>query len=631
MSTPLGYVDHRPFAGLGARLIFGRRPDGSVVRIEDVPSGLACNCVCPAVDCDQPLIASKGKKVAHHFRHASGADGCRSSAETNAHIWAKQVLEQEKAIWLPAIQGTVRGVTVTTHRKQRFPFDAVRLETRMNEIVPDVVLSKGSRELVVEVHVTHACDAEKIAKLEAAGISTLEVDLSAYRTCEDEADVRKAILATAPRRWLVNPKLAAAEEAARARAAENDVEKRRAAEVAAVELRRRLVEAPKMGEAPYGPVCDLVEALGLGHHLDVSEPELSGFAVPTRIWRAAVIERVILPATAPGNQWWQPTVDPEQAAEKIRDLWALPLRPPIPADVLRALSRQSSPVVHPTEAVRTFIEALVQDGLLACAKGDYSMPLHHRETLRERGTALAGRARRTQEIAEKVDTILKLADPYELANFSREAWMETPPPGFAKAPSALICDGGEEFDRLDSVLDRLTPSPWRRSIPTDAVGLPVDRHLEREAEMARAAEEAAEAAKKAEAEMARLNRLEQIKAYAVAVLGWGGQDWLEASPLGAPSNRLAAAVASDGGYERVRRAIDKDAQDRRVAQEEAEAMARRQGVLRRRAAAVLDETTAAFFLDNARNELGRLTPLQACTSDRSLDDAVALLPKSKRR
>jgi hypothetical protein len=631
MPSPLGYVDHRPFAGLGARLIFGRRPDGSLVRVEDVPSGLACDCICPANDCAQALIASKGKKVAHHFRHASGADGCRSGAETNAHIWAKQVLEKEKAIWLPAIQGTVRGVTITTHPKQRFRFDAVRLETRMGEIVPDVVLSKGPRELIVEVQVTHACDAGKILKLEAAGTSTLEVDLSAYRTCEDEAEVRKAILTTAPRRWLVNPKLAAAKQAARVRAAEIAAERRRAAEATAVDLRHRLVEAPKMAEGPYRPICGLVEALGLGHHLDGPEPLLSGFAVSTRIWRAAVFERVIFPASAPGNQWFQPTVDPDQAAEKIRDLWALPFRPPVPTDVLGAMSRQRSPVVHPVAAVTAFVESLVQDGLLAYAKGAYSMPLHHRQTLREGGKALAARERRAKEIAEKVDTILRLADPDELTGFSREAWMQTPPPGFAKAPSALIYDGGEEFDRLDSLLDRLTPMPWRRSIRTASVGLPVDRHLEREAEMARAAEEAAEAAKKAEAEKARLARLERVKAYTVAALGWGGQEWLDASPKGVEASRLAIAGASDDGYERVRRAIDKVAHDRRIAQEEAEAMSRRQAVLRRRAAAVLDETTAAFFLDNARNELARLTPLQACISDRGLDDAIALLPKSRRR
>ena len=60
-------------------------------------------------------------------------------------------------------------------------------------------------------------------------------------------------------------------------------------------------------------------------------------------------------------------------------------------------------------------------------------------------------------------------------------------------------------------------------------------------------------------------------------------------------------------------------------------MERRQVVLRRKAAAVLDEVHAEFFLTNCRNELRRRTPLEACDTDRGLDDAVALLPSSRRK
>lgn len=72
------------------------------------------------------------------------------------------------------------------------------------------------------------------------------------------------------------------------------------------------------------------------------------------------------------------------------------------------------------------------------------------------------------------------------------------------------------------------------------------------------------------------------------------------------------------------------APDRRVAHEEADALARRQSILRRKAAAILPESHAAFFLQNARSELGRLTPLEACSSDRGLEDAMALLPRGRR-
>jgi hypothetical protein len=631
MPTPLGYIDHRPFAGFGAGLIYGRRPDGSLVRVDEVPRGLACNCVCPAPDCAQPLIASKGKAVTHHFRHAIASVGCGSGAETSAHIWAKEVLEREKAIWLPAIEGTYHDVTVTTHPKQRFRFDAVRLETRMGELVPDVVLSKGDRELIVEVQVTHACDPAKIAMLEAAGVSALEVDLKAYRTSTDEEAVRKAILSTAPRRWLVNPKLAEAAAAAQAKAAALKAEKRRVADEAARDLRERLGTAPKMADARYRPACDLTEALGLGHLLESPEPALSGFAVEGPVWRAAVIQRVVLPATAPGNPWWKPTVDPDQAAEAIRDLWALPLRPTIPTEVLAALARQPYPIIHPRQAVSSFIEELVKEGLLFYAKGDYSVPDHHRQVLRQGAMAIAAREKRASDIAEKIQAILNLADEDELAAFSLDDWMQRPAPGFARSPGVLIDEGGSEFDRLEAGLHRLEPMPWSRSIPTDALGLPVQRHLEREAEVQRAIEAAAEAARKAEAKKARLGRRERIGVQATTVLGWSGQEWLDACPMGLSTTRREIASSSDEGFGRVWNAIERLAHDRQLEQQEAAAMERRQAVLRRKASAVLGEAHAAFFLDNRRSELGRCTPLQACKTDRGLEEAVALLPAGRRK
>ncbi len=39
---------------------------GKMVYIEDVPNGLACNCICP--QCHEPLIARNGGEIReHHF------------------------------------------------------------------------------------------------------------------------------------------------------------------------------------------------------------------------------------------------------------------------------------------------------------------------------------------------------------------------------------------------------------------------------------------------------------------------------------------------------------------------------------------------------------------------------------
>ena len=41
--------------------------DGRLLHIDDVPSGLACDCICPG--CSRPLVAKKGRLQAHHFAH----------------------------------------------------------------------------------------------------------------------------------------------------------------------------------------------------------------------------------------------------------------------------------------------------------------------------------------------------------------------------------------------------------------------------------------------------------------------------------------------------------------------------------------------------------------------------------
>lgn len=175
--NPLGYVDHRAFAAFGAELVYGQRADGTLVHIAMVPSGLACACSCPA--CGRTLIAKKGRRTAAHFSHHGNGTGCGKNVETNAHIWAKEVLNREKLIMLPAVRATVGKETLQTYGERIFEFKHAELEKWLGDIVPDVILTtKDGRQLLVEVMVTHACGPEKIAKLRDRGLATLEVDLS---------------------------------------------------------------------------------------------------------------------------------------------------------------------------------------------------------------------------------------------------------------------------------------------------------------------------------------------------------------------------------------------------------------------------------------------------------------------
>lgn len=76
--------------------------------------------------------------------------------------------------------------------EQQVPVDSVGLEKRFGAVVPDVVIYSGGKPIFVEIFVTHRIDTEKLDKLKALGIPTIEVDLSGMdspATLEELSDI----------------------------------------------------------------------------------------------------------------------------------------------------------------------------------------------------------------------------------------------------------------------------------------------------------------------------------------------------------------------------------------------------------------------------------------------------------
>lgn len=72
--------------------------------VDDVETGLKCNCVCPC--CGKEVVAkNQGKKKEHHFAHTKGAD-CAGARMTDLHMLAQNVLEEKKQVLLPPYNGT---------------------------------------------------------------------------------------------------------------------------------------------------------------------------------------------------------------------------------------------------------------------------------------------------------------------------------------------------------------------------------------------------------------------------------------------------------------------------------------------------------------------------------------------
>ena len=179
--------------------------NGNLVHISNVSNGLKCECFCPA--CNGKLIAKKGKVMMHHFAHYDSEE-CKYGYETSLHLAAKQMIMEHKKIMIPAVYlnfpGSGRGRILLSEAKE-IKVDQVLLEQRQESIIPDVVLISDKKKIYVEIYVTHAVDTDKVLKIKNSGISTIEIDLSAYKQSLEKEDLEKIIFEDSEqKKWIYN-------------------------------------------------------------------------------------------------------------------------------------------------------------------------------------------------------------------------------------------------------------------------------------------------------------------------------------------------------------------------------------------------------------------------------------------
>lgn len=183
--------------------------ENNLVHISDVPSGLDCECVCPA--CGGRLIAKKGKIKVHHFAHYD-SEKCQYGYETSLHLAAKQLIMEHKKIMLPPVYlrfpGGFKDV-ISLYPSKVIKVDKVLLETRQEDkkelMVPDLILFSGERKLYVEIYVTHAIDNKKLTKIKKMGISTIEIDLSRRARSLEKEDLNKLLFEDLEeKKWIYN-------------------------------------------------------------------------------------------------------------------------------------------------------------------------------------------------------------------------------------------------------------------------------------------------------------------------------------------------------------------------------------------------------------------------------------------
>lgn len=181
--------------------------EGQLVTVNDVSSGLACGCLCPA--CGAPLVARKGPKNVHHFSHAVKTD-CKGALETALHLKAKDILSRFSQINLPPYYHPEKyHKPWIDHKPCIYYYSSALVEAKIGKIRPDVILNGiEAKPLIIEIFVTHAIDNQKAIEIKELGLPCLEIDLRYLKKLNllDEKLIENGVVhAFHTKRWINNP------------------------------------------------------------------------------------------------------------------------------------------------------------------------------------------------------------------------------------------------------------------------------------------------------------------------------------------------------------------------------------------------------------------------------------------
>ncbi len=639
--NPFVLVDHRPFAGFGVDLAYGLRSDGEHVHVSQVQSGLACACICPA--CETPLIARKGKIKIAHFAHAASGGGCGRAAETNAHVWAKEVLAREKRIYVPVVRGQIGKRSFDLHEGGELHFVDAHLVKALGDIVPDVILTMADgRRLLVEVLVTHECGPAKIAHLCADELPTIEVDLSRWRTSQDREAIEMALLSSAPRKWLFNRKIEIAATMLRQQIDAEAIERHRRKEEADAKeakirqdveratrevLARKVTVQLEAAKAPLDETHDSQAYLSLLarqlHAVVNVRVETLGFVVPAFLWQAAIFTRYLEAPYA--GKYELPEFTLEWVMQEIEDC-IHPAFLAIPDGPVREGLRQHAPkALLPHEAVGRYLEALCdldyleQDGFEL-----YRFSPSQADLIEQRYRKRMEVDGREERLDHFLTRILARLPPDSLIDFDMEAWRQQPIEDVDRTVEMMLEEGCSTWERLARGLQAIELMMDSGDIVDDPMGLPLDQYIIELKESRRAKAQAM--ADERKASLLREARL---------ALGEEAGAWVsKPDEDGLTPKQLARLDQAElDGLVRTLHAIGRERAERLARDKE---IAGLQGRLKRSAEEVLGEELAAHFLKVHDPRIGGV-PLRICTSDGGLVTCLKLLasmkvgPKNKKR
>ncbi|MDN5925573.1 MAG: hypothetical protein L0I29_00685 [Hyphomicrobiales bacterium] len=538
------------------------------------------------------------------------------------HKFAKKTLAAALRLKLPGLRESDGRNSLDVVHEGDFVFDSADLEKRHGEIVPDVVCKRAGRILHVEFLVTHACGPEKLARLRNLNVGSIEIDLSGYRDWPLDTLV-EAILSEAPRVWLHNPKVSAAQSKLA------EIERKRLEQVD-FQARDLLAAAKEIArvEREVGEWEDGATEHGLGSAI-ATQGLAIGFLVREEEWKSfALIEYGL----AAKNGFTRKEVF---AAIKARG-WIDQRFGFVSDEVAAGMRLRAARNIRvPWEAVGDFLASMQKSGSiipidrrgkLAGGKRLFDSVRHAKE-LKERPQ------KRTDELSSIVAKIISFVRENFREGFDFDTWLSRPDPAGAGAADFVLGDEDAwleylgKFERLLGEMSRRPPQV------TDDLDLPVMREISARQEAHRLGEErrSKEAAEKAERDAS--DREASLLRSVEAATGDSAGAWMLAGceSLGGDSP-AAMARRSQADFWKAVGVLDRWKEDMR--EQTRRENRREKAISSLRAAARTNfkrDDLAELWLRQPQRDLDGVRPVDHCVDDDTLATCVQLLPGKARR
>lgn len=611
-------------------LVFGLR-EAKLVSINDVESGLACNCVCPNPLCGDRLVAHKGQKLAYHFKHHNRTD-CKTGFETGLHMLAKDALAEALEFRLPAYTKGIglKREEITGERMMKF--DRAELEKRTGRIVPDVILYADGRPLLVELVVTHWCDQTKIDMMKVGDLSCVEVNLGPYRDIWDMESLREIVVTKASRKWLNNKY---AEDKADRIEAERKAKHDQLVSLHVQRLKRfyASVEHRADVEVQFTDTSAL-KALELGRGVGLEVPGDTCF--PDRVgWQKRIVEGLLREgdgAFGAGIQfkaifgWVKPLIDPNFPE------W-------LPKEIREEVLAQVPEFKSSWDVVRAYMERLVDIKFASTFQNRWALNERLRTRIGQARKQVSLREGRQAKISGLVHDILDLVPDGEKRGFDYEAWLDVPcelgltPREVIDEDCIIVANGfpevqdNETYSDLKTGISRVHNMLTRRGrIVDDLFNLPVGHRIpDILAAEAFEAEQAERARTQREYEIVQARKKRLIDTLHMRYPGYDivaliGDRRVEGVPA------LEAVGADEGVYQRVLNGLERELEtledEARRRFEEAERKRKIEALkaqLLQRCDGLMEPQQARLFLNSTHPGYGG-RPIENCVDQASFDE-----------